>query len=96
MSWKKNYDKKIRKMKKYINIIPKKIQFSMFCVDNREVITDLKNKLNSNLALLFNSLENRITRIYENNNEADGDKYIELNEIPKEEEKFEMQKEKYE
>ena len=63
------YLKKIRKMKKYINIIPKKIQFSMFCVDNREVITDLKNKLNSNLALLFNSLENRITQIYESNNE---------------------------
>ena len=61
--------KKIRKMKKYIDIIPKKIQFSMFCIDNREVINDLRNKINSNLALLFNSLEIRITQIYENNNE---------------------------
>ena len=63
------YLKKIRKMKKYIDIIPKKIQFSMFCIDNREVINDLRNKLKSNLAILFNSLENRITHIYETNNE---------------------------
>ena len=41
------YLKKIRKMKKYIDIIPKKIQYSMFCIDNREVINDLRNKLKS-------------------------------------------------
>lgn len=41
----------------------------MFCIDNREVINDLRNKLKSNLAILFNSLENRITHIYETNNE---------------------------
>ena len=63
------YLKKIRKMKKYINILPQKIQFSMFCIDNREVISELKKKINAILALLFNSLENRITQIYENNNE---------------------------
>ena len=63
------YLKKIRKMKKYIDIIPKKIQFSMFCIDNREVIIELRKKLNANLSLLFNSLENRITKIYETNNE---------------------------
>ena len=63
------YLKKIRKMKKYIDIIPKKIQFAMFSIDNREVINDLRKKLNSNLSLLFNSLENRITQAYENNNE---------------------------
>ena len=63
------YLKKIRKMRKYIDIIPKKIQFSMFCIDNREVISSLRNKLNSILAVLFNSLEIRITQIYENNNE---------------------------
>ena len=61
--------KKIRKMKKYIDIIPKKIQFSMFCIDNREVITDLRKKINSILSVLFNSLEDRITHIYEINNE---------------------------
>ena len=63
------YLKKIRKMKKYIDIIPKKIQYSMFCIDNREVINDLRNKLKSILALLFSSLEKRITQIYENNSE---------------------------
>jgi hypothetical protein len=63
------YLKKIRKMKKYIDIIPKKIQYSMFCIDNREVINDLRNKLKSILALLFKSLEDRITQIYENNSE---------------------------
>lgn len=56
-------------MKKYIDIIPKKIQFSMFCIDNREVITDLRKKINSILSVLFNSLEDRITHIYEINNE---------------------------
>ncbi len=61
--------KKIRRMKKYIDIIPKKIQYSMFAIDNREVINDLRNKLNGNLTLLFHSLEERITKIYENNNE---------------------------
>ena len=63
------YLKKIRKIKRYIDIIPKKIQYSMFAIDNREVIIDLRNKLNANLALLFNSLEKRITNIYEANNE---------------------------
>ena len=63
------YLKKIRRMKKYIDIIPKKIQYSMFAIDNREVISDLKNKLNGNLRLLFHSLEERITKTYENNNE---------------------------
>ena len=63
------YLKKIRRMKKYIDIIPKKIQYSMFAIDNREVINDLRNKLNANLKLLFYSLEERITKIYENNNE---------------------------
>jgi len=63
------YLKKIRRMKKYIDIIPKKIKYSMFAIDNREVINDLRNKLNANLTLLFKSLEERITKIYENNNE---------------------------
>ena len=63
------YLKKIRKMKKYINIIPKKIYFSMFVIDNREVIADLRKKLNNILQILFNSLEIRITKIYEDNNE---------------------------
>ena len=63
------YLKKIRRMKKYIDIIPKKIQYSMFAIDNREVIKDLRNKLNANLKLLFYSLEERITKTYENNNE---------------------------
>ena len=63
------YLKKIRKMKKYIDIIPKKMQYSMFAIDNREVINDLRNKLNANLTLLFKSLEDRITKTYENNNE---------------------------
>ena len=61
--------KKIRRMKKYIDIIPKKMQYAMFAIDNREVINDLRNKLNSNLTLLFNSLEIRITKTYETNNE---------------------------
>ena len=61
--------KKIRRMKKYIDIIPKKIQYSMFAIDNREVINDLRNKINGNLTLLFHSLEERITKTYENNNE---------------------------
>ena len=56
-------------MKKYIDIIPKKIQYSMFAIDNREVINDLRNKINGNLTLLFHSLEERITKTYENNNE---------------------------
>ena len=63
------YLKRIRRMKKYIDIIPKKIQYSMFAIDNREVISDLRNKLNSNLTLLFHSLEERIAETYENNNE---------------------------
>ena len=63
------YLKKIRKMKRYIDIIPKKIQYSMFAIDNREVINDLRKKLNSNLTMLFNSLEDRISKIYETNNE---------------------------
>jgi hypothetical protein len=63
------YLKKIRRMKKYIDIIPKKIKYSMFAIDNREVINDLRNKLNANLTLLFKSLEDRITKIYETNNE---------------------------
>ena len=63
------YLKKIRIMKRYIDIIPKKIQYSMFAIDNREVINDLRNKLNLNLSLLFHSLEERITKIYETNNE---------------------------
>lgn len=41
----------------------------MFAIDNREVIKDLRNKLNANLTTLFNSLEVRITKIYEENNE---------------------------
>ena len=63
------YLKKIRRMKKYIDIIPKKIKYSMFAIDNREVINDLRNKLNGNLTILFKSLEDRITKIYETNNE---------------------------
>ena len=63
------YLKKIRRMKKYIDIIPKKMQYAMFAIDNREVIKDLRNKLNANLTTLFNSLEVRITKIYEENNE---------------------------
>ena len=61
--------KKIRKMRNYINIIPKKLYFSMFVIDNREVITDLRNKLNNILQILFFSLEERIIKIYEDNNE---------------------------
>ena len=61
--------RKIRKMKKYLDIIPKKLEYSMFAIDNREVIDDLRKKLNNDLVLLYHSLEIRIVEIYERNNE---------------------------
>ncbi len=41
----------------------------MFAIDNREVIQDLRNKLNKNLRVLYNCLEEGILKVYEQNNE---------------------------
>ena len=61
--------KKIRKYKSYLDIIPIKLNYSMFAIDNRKVIEELRNKLNQNLKNLFFSLENRVLTMYDNNNE---------------------------
>ena len=61
--------KKIRKFKNYINILPIKLNYSMFAIDNRKVIEELRNKLNQNLRTLFSTLENKILSNYEINNE---------------------------
>jgi len=61
--------KKIRKFKNYINIIPIKLNYSMFAIDNRKVIEDLRKLLDQNLNKLFYSLESRILTMYETNNE---------------------------
>ena len=66
--------KKIRKFKNYINILPIKLNYSMFAVDNRKVIEELGNKLEQNLRNLFFSLENQILTMYDNNN----DKFIQI------------------
>ena len=66
--------KKIRKFKNYLDIIPIKLNYSMFAIDNRKVIEELRNKLNQNLNNLFSSLENRILEMYDNNN----DKFIQI------------------
>ena len=66
--------KKIKKFKNYLDIIPIKLNYSMFAIDNRKVIEELRNKLNQNLSTLFFSLENRILEMYDNNN----DKFIQI------------------
>ena len=66
--------KKIKKFKNYINIIPIKLNYSMFAVDNREVIQGLRDKLNLNLSSLFGSLENQILSTYDTNN----DKFMQI------------------
>ena len=66
--------KKIKKFKNYINIIPIKLNYSMFAVDNREVIQGLRDKLNQNLSSLFDSLENQILSTYDINN----DKFMQI------------------
>jgi hypothetical protein len=66
--------KKIRKYKNYLNILPIKLNYSMFAVDNRKVIEELRNKLVQNLRNLFLSLENQILTMYDNNN----DKFIQI------------------
>ena len=66
--------KKIKKFKNYINIIPIKLNYSMFAVDNREVIQGLRDKLNQNLSSLFGSLENQILSTYDTNN----DKFMQI------------------
>ena len=66
--------KKIKKYKNYINIIPEKLNYSMFAIDNREVIEELRDKLNQNLNSLFASLENKILQTYDTNN----DKFIQI------------------
>ena len=66
--------KKIKKFKNYINIIPIKLNYSMFAVDNRDVITSLREKLNYNLKNLFSSLEKKILNTYDINN----DKFMQI------------------
>ena len=66
--------KKIRKFQNYLNIIPIKLNYSMFAIDNRKVIEELRNQLTQNLNNLFFSLENRILSMYDNNN----DKFIQI------------------
>ena len=66
--------KKIKKYKNYINIIPEKLNYSMFAIDNREVIEDLRDILTQNLNSLFASLENKILQTYDENN----DKFIQI------------------
>ena len=61
--------KKIRKFKNYLNIIPIKLNYAMFAIDNRNVIEELRKKLNDNLKNLFFSLENKILSMYDNNND---------------------------
>ena len=66
--------KKIKKFKNYINIIPIKLNYSLFAVDNRDVIQGLRDKLNQNLNTLFASLENKILITYDINN----DKFMQI------------------
>ena len=66
--------KKIKKFKNYINIIPIKLNYSMFAIDNREVIHGLRDKLNQNLTALFTSLESKILTTYDINN----DKFLQI------------------
>ena len=62
--------KKIRKFKNYLNIIPIKLNYSMFAIDTRKVIEELRNKLKENIKNLFFSLENKILSMYDSNNDA--------------------------
>ena len=66
--------KKIKKFKNYINIIPIKLNYSMFAIDNREVIQGLRDILAQNIGGLFASLENKIISIYDLNN----DKFMQI------------------
>ena len=66
--------KKIRKFKNYLSVIPIKLNYSMFAIDNRKVIEELRNKLTQYLKNLFFSLENKILSMYDNNN----DKFIQI------------------
>ena len=66
--------KKIKKFKNYLNILPIKLNYSMFAIDNREVIQSLKEKLNQIIINLFSGLENKILKTYELNN----DKFIQI------------------
>ena len=61
--------KKIRIFKNYLNIIPIKLNYSMFAIDNRNIIEELRKKLNQNLKNLFYSLESKIINMYDINNE---------------------------
>ena len=66
--------KKIKKFKNYLNMIPIKLNYSMFVIDNREVIQGLRDKLSQNTSALFASLENQILRTYDANN----DKFLQI------------------
>ena len=66
--------KKIKKFKNYLNILPIKLNYSMFAIDNRDVIRGLKEKLNQIVINLFSGLENKILKTYETNN----DKFIQI------------------
>ena len=66
--------KKIKKFKNYLNILPIKLNYSMFAIDNREVIQSLKEKLNQTITNLFFGLENKILNTYDVNN----DKFIQI------------------
>jgi hypothetical protein len=66
--------KKIKKFKNYLNMIPIKLNYSMFVIDNREVIQGLRDKLSQNTSALFASLENQILKTYDANN----DKFLQI------------------
>ena len=66
--------KKIKQFKNYINIIPIKLNYSMFAIDNREVIQGLRDILAKNIGELFASLENKILSNYDLNN----DKFMQI------------------
>ena len=55
-------------------MIPIKLNYSMFVIDNREVIQGLRDKLSQNISAKKASLENQILRTYDANN----DKFLQI------------------
>ena len=61
------YLEKIQIFENYIDIIPDKLQYSMFAIDNRQTKKDLRDKLEGDKTTLMKSLEDEIISAYDKN-----------------------------
>ena len=61
------YLDKIQIFENYIDVIPDKLQYSMFAIDNRQTKKDLREKLEGDKTTLMKSLEDEIISAYDKN-----------------------------